>query len=250
MYLQASGNESFIKAKVDNSATWTKLKLIQTYVIPISLTQKYTNTTENEYDKTLKYFESNIYNDKVLQQLSISDKKQKTNQLIAVNENMSDLLIIDDQFVILTNKNYIYICSMIENSTSKKVIIATDDSIFGTSMCECKQNNVAIFLCNGTMLILNIAQNQEPVTEYLHLTETLFFQDASRFQYFKTGCDFKFEKLYVYLNNQLNIYNFSNRQGYLMETPENIKAIQVIPGPISENKLVRLDEIPISSYLI
>lgn len=252
MYMQSLGNDSLIKAKLDQGAMWSRLKLIQTnsmLVLDLPVTNATTDINgikiDTDLEKTYKYFEAGIYNDKILQNLSEANDAKTKHHLLSLSERVLDFLIVDDeQFVILTNKNYLYTCSVAEHSKMKKLMINFDtDGAYGITMCQCTEKNVVgVLLSSGIVKFINVSPDSS--TKKQHSLENSLYQEddpllsLTNSRYKDISCEFYDGQLFVIANNKLTMYHVGNGYEKIVSLSDDVKSFQFIKGIDKDTKLV------------
>lgn len=247
--MQSLGNDSLIKAKLDQGAMWSKLKMIQTNLIQI-LENIPTNTTtdtkiDTDLEKTYKYFEAGIYNDKVLQNLSEANDAKAKHHLLSLSERVLDFLVVDnEQFVILTNKNYLYTCSVAEYSKMRKLMISFDnEALYGLTMCQCTDQNIGVLLSSGVVKFINVRQESADISKTETLAKSTLEEDdpllsLTNSRYKNISCGFNDGQLFVIANSRLTIYQVENGFERTVSLTDNVKSFQFVKGIDKDTKLV------------
>lgn len=247
--MQSLGNDSLIKAKLDQGAMWSKLKMIQTNLIQI-LENIPTNTTtdpkiDTDLEKTYKYFEAGIYNDKVLQNLSEANDAKAKHHLLSLSERVLDFLVVDnEQFVILTNKNYLYTCSVAEYSKMRKLMISFDnEALYGLTMCQCTDQNIGVLLSSGVVKFINVRQESADISKTETLANATLEEDdpllsLTNSRYKNISCGFNDGQLFVIANNKLTIYQVENGFERTVSLTDDVKSFQFVKGIDKDTKLV------------
>lgn len=253
MYMQSLGNDSLIKAKLDQGAMWSKLKLIQTNSIqildiPPSSDTNVTVKIDTDLEKTYKYFEAGIYNDKVLQNLSQANEMKTKHQLLSLSERVLDFLVVDNEhLVILTNKNYLYMCSVAEYSKMRKLMIDFESDggggAYGVRMCQCtKRNVVGVLLSSGIVKFVNVSP--ENSTKRRNSIGNSAFQEddpllsLTNSRYRNISCGFYEGQLFVIANDKLTIYQVDNGFEKTVTMTDDVKSFQFVKGIDKDTKLV------------
>lgn len=244
MYMQSIENASLIKAKLDQGAMWSKLKLIQTNLVQILDTPSVHNANDTEtkidtdLEKTYKYFEAGIYNDKILQKLSEANDVKTKQHLLSVSERVLDFLVCNEQFVILTNKNYLYTCSVAESSKLKKLLINYGDESMcsGITMCQCTESLFVVLLSNGVIKFIDLNQDKNISDENPY--EDVKLLPNSRYK--ETMCGFDKKQLLVIMGGILKIFNIENGYEKTVPLSDDVKAFQIIKGIDKDTKLVSI----------
>ncbi|XP_063703862.1 uncharacterized protein LOC134833473 [Culicoides brevitarsis] len=245
MYMQSLGNESLIKAKLDQGAMWSKLKLIQTNIIQVLALPPFSQQEpeakiDTDLEKTYKYFEAGIYNDKVLQNLSEANAAKVKHHLLSLSERVIDLLVVDNEHLaVLTNKNYLYTCSLAEYSKMRKLMIEIDDAndaAYGITMCSCTEKSVVgVVLSNGIVKFVNISPEIASETNFNGNYEDPLISYS---RYNNISCGFHNEQLFVVTNNKLTIYE--NGCEKIISLTDDVKSFQFVNGIDGDTKLVML----------
>uniref|UniRef100_A0A336MX65 CSON007816 protein n=1 Tax=Culicoides sonorensis TaxID=179676 RepID=A0A336MX65_CULSO len=249
LYMQSTGNDSLIKAKLDQGAMWSKLKLIQTNSNVIITLPTFSATSsenglkiETDLEKTFKYFEAGIYNDKVLQNISEIEKTKTKYHLMSLSERVLDFLIVNnEQFVVLTNKNYLYTCSIAnEKSKLKRLNVNADNEAYGVKMCQISLGHVAVLLSNGIIKFINFNREsaQEILTQYRMDDISIFSTISLRYDTILFGCSDR--QLFIKANNKLTIFNVNEATETCVTLQENVKYFQFIKGIDKDMKLAML----------
>lgn len=253
MYMQSLGNDSLIKAKLDQGAMWSKLKLIQTNAIqildvPPSSDPNVTVKIDTDLEKTYKYFEAGIYNDKVLQNLSQANEMKTKHQLLSLSERVLDFLVVDNEhLVILTNKNYLYMCSVAEYSKMRKLMIDFESDggggAYGVRMCQCtKRNVVGVLLSSGIVKLVNVSpengtkRRNSVGSSAVQEDDPLLSLTNSRYR--NISCGFYEGQLFVIANDKLTIYQVDNGFEKTVTMTDDVKSFQFVKGIDKDTKLV------------